>query len=135
MRHGAMTYVDDSVLENNDTDSVHEDCALNGALSFWICAVFELPALSSLIKFQAWVVVSFVKILENRREDFWFFVRKIDAFCRFVKLGLAKHAEIWTVAQDVFMGGEQALLPSDTDRDDGRCDGTESKYENLDEWK
>lgn len=59
-----FTYVDDSVLENYNPNSIHEDCALDGTLSLRIGAIFKLPALSSLIELQAWVIVSFVKIFE-----------------------------------------------------------------------
>lgn len=65
MENRDITYIDDSVLQNDNTNPVHENCAFDGALPLGICAIFKLPALSPLIELQAWVVISFIKILEN----------------------------------------------------------------------
>jgi hypothetical protein len=55
-------------------------------LSLWVRSVFELPALSAFVKFQARIIVAFVKIFEDAREYLWLIVGKIDALCRFKKL-------------------------------------------------
>jgi hypothetical protein len=53
-------YVDDGILEYDNAHAVDEDCALNSSLSLLVCTVFELPALSSLVEFEAWIVITFV---------------------------------------------------------------------------
>jgi hypothetical protein len=84
------TYVDNSVLKDNDTNTVDVDCALDCSLSLWVRSVFELPTLSTFVELEAWIVVAFVKVLKNTGENFWFVVRQIDTLCCFEKLVAAE---------------------------------------------
>lgn len=64
--------VDDGVLEDISIDPMMVDGGLDGTTP--IVAHLELPAIPSLVLHQPWIVVSFVEILEDRREDFRLFV-------------------------------------------------------------
>ena len=98
-----------------------DDC-FAGAVG--VAAVFQVPALPLGIVLEARVVIAFVEILEDRREDFGVFVGKVDAFVGArEELITAGGLEIGRVAKDIFVSCKETLLVSDRERDD--CtDGT-----------
>jgi hypothetical protein len=121
----SKTYVDDSVLEYNDTYAVDIDCAFYGSLSLRVRTVFELPALSTFIELETWIVIAFVQIFENAGKDFWFVVGQIDTLCRLEKLVAAERSKVWTVAQNIFMSGKESLLTTDAQCNDSTCEGSD----------
>lgn len=58
-------YVDNCVLENDDTDAIDENSALDRALSLRVRAIFQLPALSAFVEFETGIVVAFVQVLKD----------------------------------------------------------------------
>ena len=65
-------------------------------------------------------VITFVEILEDRREDLGLFVGERDSFIRsFHKLPTTCCLEEWRVAEDVFVCSKQPLFSSDDQCDYG----------------
>ena len=85
-------------------------------------AILELPGVPALALQQAWVVVSLVEILEHGREDLGNLFGQLKAFVvRFEELAPATGGEEGREGEDVFVGGEEALLRADADGDN--CGG------------
>lgn len=65
-------------------------------------------------------VVTFVKVLKNRREDFGRLIGEgntlIGVWAAVVEL--EEVGEVWRTSEDVFMSGEDALLLTDDEGDD-----------------
>lgn len=92
------------------------DCGLRVVLS----GHFELPRISALAVQEARVVVAFVEVFEDGREDFGGFLGKVDSFGGgFEELATADGGEEGGVGEDVFVGCEETLLGADAERDDG----------------
>ena len=81
---------------------------------------FELPGVSALVVQEAGIVVAFVEVFEDGGEDFGKLFGEVDAFGGgFEELAAADGGEEGAVGEDVFVGGEEALLGSDAEGDDG----------------
>ena len=69
---------------------------------------------------EAGVVVAFVEVFEDGGEDFGEFFGEVDSFGGgFEELAAADGGEEGGVGEDVFVGGEEALLGADAEGDDG----------------
>jgi hypothetical protein len=107
--------VDHCVLE--DRTDVGVDDGFGGAVG--AAAVFEIPALTLGVVFEARVVVAFVEVLEDGGKDFGVFVGEVDALVGAgEELVAAGGLEVGGVGQDVFVGCEEALLAADGESDD-----------------
>ena len=81
---------------------------------------FELPRISALVVEEAGVVVAFIEVFEDGGEDFGEFFGEVDSFGGGLEeLAAADGGEEGGVGEDVFVGGEEALLGSDAEGDDG----------------
>ena len=81
---------------------------------------FELPRISALVVQEAGVVVAFVEVFEDGGEDFGKLCGEVDSFgSGLEELVAADGGEEGGVGEDVFVGGEEALLGSDAEGDDG----------------
>lgn len=112
------THVDDGILQYRSTiGSV--DCALAHAFSR-VVDVFEIPTRMSLVVVESRSVVAFIEVLENGREYFGCLIWDLDSFAvRLEELRPTGFGKVGALTKDVFMGGEEPLLRSDCDRDDG----------------
>jgi len=108
--------VDDSVLQDWATGS-EDDCFV-GAVG--ITTILEIPAFPFAVILHARIIIAFVEILEDGREDFWILVCKVDPLVGSRKeLITAGGLKERRVAQNVFMCGEQTLLIPYRESDDG----------------
>ena len=81
---------------------------------------FELPRISALVVEEAGVVVAFVEVFEDGGEDFGELFGEVDSFGGGLEeLAAADGGEEGGVGEDVFVGGEKALLGADAEGDDG----------------
>jgi hypothetical protein len=125
------------VAENDVADASVEDCRLDGDAAAVgggggvgglgevgrdFERALEHPGLAPLVVQQARVVVAFVQILKHAREDLGFFEGEIEAPVGgwLEELVLQRRREERRVTQYVFVRGEQALVRSHYDGDDGR---------------
>ena len=77
-------------------------------------ASLDLPRVSPLIMDQPRIIIAFVEIFEDGREDLGFFVWEGDSFVRrFEELASAGCLEKWRDAEDVFVCGEETLFTTD----------------------
>lgn len=84
----------------------------------------ELPRVLALVVHEVGVVVAFVEVLKHGGEDLGLLVRQGDAFGGGLhELAAAGGVEEGRDAEDVFVGGEEALFAADDERDDGRGQG------------
>ena len=111
--------VDDSVLQDVTIYGMVVDSRLDGAAVLVGCRL-QFPRVASLVVHQAGVVIALVKIFQNRGEYRGFFVGECNA------LGSALH-EVGAAqgilkerrcAEDVLVGGEEALFGADDEGDD-----------------
>ena len=80
----------------------------------------ELPRVAALVVQEARVVVAFVEVFEDGGEDFGDFFGQGDSFgAGLEELAAADGGEEGGVGEDVFVGGEEALLGADAEGDDG----------------
>lgn len=111
--------VNDSVLEQVSFNAPMEDGALNGP--FIVAHGLELIRVPPLVVHQAGKVISLVEKLEHGGEDLRLLVGKGDALGDRVHVAVSQGAgEEGGRAEDVFVGGEEALFSSDDEGDDGR---------------
>lgn len=107
--------VDDSVLQYG-SGSGHDDGFVH---SVAITAILEVPAVKLLVVLHARIVVTFVEVLEDRREDLGLFLWKIDALVGSLEeLSAASSLKPRRMRENIFMGREESLLPTDGDCDD-----------------
>ena len=72
--------------------------------------------------YETRVVIAFVEVFEDGREDFRFFIGKGDSFGRsFEELSTAGGREEGGDAEDVFVGCEESLLAADDESYYGGC--------------
>lgn len=116
--------IDDCVLEKVAIGSMVIDGRLSATI---ILKLFDLPRVSLLVVDQARIVVPFVHVLQDGGEDFRFLISQVDAL---VVRRVCIHVHVRQVAleprrctQDIFVGGEDALVSSDNEGDNGRCQG------------
>jgi hypothetical protein len=96
------------------------DCRINRSLGTVCSTILQFPGILSLIMKQPRVVITLVKVLEDRRQDLWLLFGQIDAFSiRLEELASAGCFEEGRLAEDVFVSGKETLLWTDTDGDDG----------------
>ena len=82
---------------------------------------FELPRISTLVVEEAGIVVAFIEVLEHGGKDFGEFFGQVDSFGGGLEeLAAADGGEEGGIGEDVFVGGEEALLSADAEGDDGR---------------
>ena len=82
--------------------------------------LFNFPRVSTLVVEQAWEVVAFVEVFEDRGEDFWDLFWQVDSFgCGFDELATANGCEEGRGGEDVLVGCEEALLGTNAEGDDG----------------
>ena len=118
--------VNDRVLEQGPAGVLVVDSRLDGAAAA-VGRLLDLPRVAALAVHEARVVVALVHVLEDRGEDLGGFVRQGDALGRGLDvLALQDVREVWRVAEDVLVSGEDSLLVADYERDDG-ADTTVSK--------
>lgn len=87
--------------------------------------VFKLPRVFSFIVKEPWVVITLVKIFQHRRQDLRLLFWQVNTFCmRFKELSSTSGLEERRLTEDVFVSGKEALLGTDTERDDGRGQST-----------
>lgn len=99
------------------------DCSA-GTVAF----IFQLPSVLSLIVHQFRIVVPFVKIFEDRRQDLRLFIRQIDS-SRMVlqKLAFACSLEEGGPAKNFFMSSKKPIVTADAYGDDGRGEGADER--------
>ena len=84
-------------------------------------SLFQLPGISPLVVLETRVVVAFVEVLEDGGEDLGEFFGQVDSFGGgFEELAAADGGEEGGGGEDVFVAGEQSLLGTDAESDDGR---------------
>lgn len=111
--------VDDGVLQDH-AHTVHIDGG------FTLAGILEAPAVPLLVVLQTRVVVALVQVLQHGRENLGLLVGKVDPPGRGVEeLALADGLEVRGVAEDILVGGEQALVPANADGDDSRGQSTD----------
>lgn len=107
--------VDDGVLQDWSDRGLNDSFA--GAVAVY--PIFEVPAVALLVILHARVVVALIEILEDRREDFRFLIRKIDPLVgRLEELSAARSLKPWRVGKYIFVRGEESLLAANSDCDD-----------------
>jgi hypothetical protein len=112
--------VNDSILEKITIHTTMIDSALDCSTLFFSSG-FNLPRVASLVVHQTRVVVTLVEILEHRAKDLGLLVGKGDALGGGVHVPVSKSvAEEGAAAEDVFVGGKEALFSTDDECDDGR---------------
>ena len=80
----------------------------------------EFPCVAALVVQEARVVVAFVEVFEDGGEDLRDFFGQGDPFSAGLEeLAAADGGEEGGVGEDVFVGGEEALLGADAEGDDG----------------
>jgi len=78
--------------------------------------------MTALVLNKAWIVITFVQILEDAREYFGLLVGQVDATIgRIEELGVQDLSEVWRMTEDIFMAGEEPLDGANNDCDDGGC--------------
>ena len=93
---------------------------VDGRLRVLLRRHFELPRVSPLVVQEAGVVVAFVEVFEDGGEDFRELFGQVDPFGGGLEeLAAADGGEEGGVGEDVFVGGEEALLGADAEGDDG----------------
>ena len=85
-----------------------------GSNSRVVIRVLELPGVAAFVVVEARVVVAFVEVFEDGGEDFRLFFGHVDAagMC-FAELAAAGGSEERREAEDIFVGGEEALFTAD----------------------
>jgi hypothetical protein len=85
-----------------------------------VCStILKFPGILSLVVEQPGVVITLVKVLENRGQDLWLLFGQVDAFSiRLEELASAGCFEEGRLAEDIFVSGKETLLWTDTDGDD-----------------
>ena len=82
--------------------------------------VFQKPTRPLLVVGEFGRVVALVEVLKHSGEDFGLLLRQVDAFARgFEELCPTVLGEGRGFAEDILVGGEEALGGSDADGDDG----------------
>ena len=132
--------VDDRVLEDVAIERVRVDGSLGGGRAVLAVGPLELPRIAALVVDEAGVVVALVEVLEDRREDFGLVVGQGNALgCREgggaggrrgrrgrrgAGRAVVQHVVLQGLleerrgAEDVFVGGKDALVTADDERDD-----------------
>ena len=104
------------------------DRALDGAGAgvVVVLAGFEFPDIAAFVVQEAGVVVALVEVLEHATEDLGLFFREGDAFGGgFEELAAAAGGEEGREGEDVFVGGEEALVRADNEGDDRGGEGAD----------
>ena len=105
--------VDDGVLQDLAVDAVMIDGGLDGAATV-VGYLFNLPRVPPLVVHQTRVVVAFVEILENRREDLGLLIGKRDLLVlRVHHLPFEDIVKERGAAEDILVRGEDTLLLAD----------------------
>ena len=116
-RHGILY---DGIFQQRSTNSVMVDGRVGRSFGTVCSAVLKFPGVLPLVVEQSWVVVTLVEVFQDRREDLWLFFRQVDAFgIRLEELASARRFEEGRLAENVFVSGEETLLGTDADGDDG----------------
>jgi hypothetical protein len=111
--------VDDGVLQDGSGGGVND--GLTSAVV--VAAVLEGPVVALLAELETGVVVALVQVLENGRENLGLLVGQVYPLVgRLEELAAAGCLKPGRVGQDVFVCGEEALLVSYGDCDDGAED-------------
>ena len=117
--------VNDRVLEQVAVEAVVVDGALDARLLLVARRGLNLPRVAALVVREAREVVALVEVLEDGAEDLGLLVGERDALGRRVHVrGAQRLREKGTGAEDVLVGGKEALLGADDEGDDAGGDAT-----------
>lgn len=71
---------------------------------------FQFPSILSLIVQQFGMVISLVKVFEDRRENLWLLVGQVDSPRRVKELSLECGKEEWRTREDLFVASKESLF-------------------------
>jgi len=113
--------IDESILEDIPTGPRMEDARFGRSTAVVFGGrILQSPSVALLVVEEPRVVVSFVKIFEDRGEDLGYFVRQLDPSCEaFVALATESGSKVGRCGEDVLMAGKQALVNTHHQCDDG----------------